>query len=112
MANHGDFQLGIYRRGLAGERESLPLTFAELEARGAGAMSTELLAYVAGGARNEHTQPANVAAFDQLGLVPRMLVPAASTASTAPTTVAARRTAASPPSSTCPRSSPSRARRR
>jgi isopentenyl diphosphate isomerase/L-lactate dehydrogenase-like FMN-dependent dehydrogenase len=77
VPNYGDHQLGIYLRGLAGERESLPLTFAELEARAAGAMSAELLAYVAGGAGNEHTQRANVAAFDEVGLVPRMLVPGA-----------------------------------
>ena len=50
IPNYGDHQLGIYLRGLAGERESLALTFADLEARAAGAMSTELLAYVAGGA--------------------------------------------------------------
>ena len=77
MTNFGDFQLGIYLRGLAGERESLPLTFAELEARAHGAMSAELVSYVAGGAGNEHTQRANVTAFDELGLVPRMLVPGA-----------------------------------
>jgi lactate 2-monooxygenase len=77
MANFSDFQLGIYLRGLAGDRESLPLTYAELEARVGGAMSTELVSYVAGGAGNEHTQRANVAAFDELGLIPRMLVPGA-----------------------------------
>jgi hypothetical protein len=35
------------------------------------------VSYVAGGAGNEHTQRANVVAFDELGLVPRMLVPGA-----------------------------------
>ena len=33
--------------------------------------------YVAGGAGDEHTQRANVAAFDRWGLVPRMLAGAA-----------------------------------
>jgi lactate 2-monooxygenase len=74
MANFGDFQLEIYFRGLAGIRESLPLTFAELEHRAQAAMSDELFAYVAGGAGNEHTQNLNVRAFDRWGLVPRMLV--------------------------------------
>ena len=55
MANHGDYQLEIYFRGLAGVRESLPMTFAELERRAHAAMSEEMVSYVAGGAGNEHT---------------------------------------------------------
>jgi lactate 2-monooxygenase len=74
MANFGDFQLEIYFRGLNGIRESLPLTFAELECRAQAATSDELFAYVAGGAGNEHTQEVNVRAFDRWGLMPRMLV--------------------------------------
>jgi lactate 2-monooxygenase len=74
MSNFGDYQLEIYFRGLAGVRESLPMTFAELERRAHAAMSEELFAYVAGGAGNEHTQNANVSAFDRWGLIPRMLV--------------------------------------
>jgi lactate 2-monooxygenase len=77
MANFGDYQLDIYFRGLKGIRESLPLTFAELERRAHAAIPEDLLAYVAGGAGNEHTQNANVQAFDRWGLVPRMLVGAA-----------------------------------
>jgi isopentenyl diphosphate isomerase/L-lactate dehydrogenase-like FMN-dependent dehydrogenase len=77
MTNLGDFQFGIYLRGLAGERESLPLKYAELEARAHRVLSADLVSYVAGGAGNEHTQRVNVTAFDDLGLVPRMLVPAA-----------------------------------
>jgi lactate 2-monooxygenase len=77
MPNFGDFQLDIYFRGLAGVRESLPMTFAELEPRAHESMSEELVSYVAGGAGNEHTQDANVRAFDRWGLVPRMLVGAA-----------------------------------
>lgn len=77
MANFGDFQFDIYFRGLGGAREELPFTFAELERRAHMAMSEEMVSYVAGGAGNEHTQDANVAAFNRWGLVPRMLVGAA-----------------------------------
>jgi lactate 2-monooxygenase len=77
MSNFGDYQLEIYFRGLAGVRENLPMKFAELERRALAAMSEELLSYVAGGAGDEHTQNANVSAFDRWGLVPRMLVGAA-----------------------------------
>jgi lactate 2-monooxygenase len=76
VANFGDFQFEIYLRGLAGVREHLPLTFAELERRAEMALGPELWSYVAGGAGNEYTQRANVAAFDRYGLIPRMLVPA------------------------------------
>ena len=74
MANFGDFQFEVYFRGLSGIREELPFTFAELERRAHMAMSESMVSYVAGGAGNEHTQVANVAAFDKWGLVPRMLV--------------------------------------
>ncbi len=77
MANFGDYQLEIYFRGLAGIRERLPVTFAELERRAHAALPEEIVSYVAGGAGNEHTQDANVSAFDRWGLVPRMLVGAA-----------------------------------
>jgi lactate 2-monooxygenase len=77
MTNFGDFQLEIYLRGLAGVRESLPLTYTELEARAHAALPADLLSYVAGGAGNEHTQRVNVTGFDRWGLIPRMLVPGA-----------------------------------
>ena len=74
--NFGDIQLEIYFRGLEGVRESLPLTFGELERRAQAALPEGILSYVAGGAGNEHTQRANVSGFDAYGLIPRMLVPA------------------------------------
>ena len=77
MTNFGDFQLEIYIDGLSGVRPALPIGYAALEARAAAALSPEILSYVAGGAGNEHTQRANVAAFDRLGLIPRMLAGAA-----------------------------------
>ena len=77
MANHGDWQFGIYLEGLTGGRPALPMDPATLEAAAEDAMSTEVWSYVAGGAGDEHTQRANVTAFQGWGLVPRMLAGAA-----------------------------------
>ena len=74
LAPYGDFQLDIYVAGLSGTVPSLPMSFAELESRAAHALPPSVLSYVAGGAGDEHTQRANVAAFGQWGLMPRMLV--------------------------------------
>jgi lactate 2-monooxygenase len=73
VGNYGDWQLGIYLNGLTGEAPALPMSYAELERRAEATMSTEIWSYVAGGAGNEHTQDANVAAFTRWGLMPRML---------------------------------------
>lgn len=73
MSNYGDYQVELYFQGLSGVRSDLPMTYSELEARAACALSPELLAYVAGSAGNEHTQRLNVDAFDRWGLMPRML---------------------------------------
>ncbi|HEX9040319.1 MAG TPA: lactate 2-monooxygenase [Trebonia sp.] len=73
-APYGDFQLEIYLAGLGGTVPSLPVSFADLEARAAHALPPSVLSYVAGGAGDERTQRANVAAFSQWGLMPRMLV--------------------------------------
>src|ERR1700721_509607 len=73
-APYGDLQLDIYLAGLSGTVPSLPMSFAELESRAAHALPPSVLSYVAGGAGDEHTQRANVAAFGQWGLMPRMLV--------------------------------------
>ena len=72
-APYGDFQREIYLAGLAGTVPSLPVSSAELESRAAHALPPSVLSYVAGGAGDEHTQRANVAAFRQWGLMPRML---------------------------------------
>jgi lactate 2-monooxygenase len=72
--SYGDFQLEIYLAGLGGNVPSLPMSFAELESRAAHALPPSVLSYVAGGAGDEHTQRANVAAFGRWGLMPRMLV--------------------------------------
>lgn len=73
----GDYQFEIYLQGLAGVVPSLPMTYTELEAKAAAALSPSVWSYVAGGAGDERTQRANVTAFDGWGLVPRMFVGAA-----------------------------------
>jgi lactate 2-monooxygenase len=70
----GDYQVEIYLQGLAGVVPSLPVAFAELEAKASGAMPPSVWSYVAGGAGDERTQRANVTAFDRWGLMPRMFV--------------------------------------
>jgi lactate 2-monooxygenase len=73
-AAFGDYQLEIYLDGLRGVLPAFPMAFAELEARAARALPPSMLSYVAGGAGSEHTQRANVSAFDRWGLIPRMFV--------------------------------------
>jgi lactate 2-monooxygenase len=68
----GDYQLEIYLQGLTGVVPTLPMAFAELEARAQAAMSPSVWSYVAGGAGDERTQRVNVSAFDHWGLIPRM----------------------------------------
>lgn len=70
----GDYQLEIYFQGLAGVMPSLPMTFAELEARAEKALPPSVWSYVVGGAGDERTQRANREAFDGWGLMPRMFV--------------------------------------
>jgi lactate 2-monooxygenase len=72
-----DYQLGIYFQGLSGVLPSLPMSFAELEAKAQAAMSPSIWSYVAGGAGDERTQRVNVSAFEHWGLMPRMFVGAA-----------------------------------
>jgi len=72
--SYGDFQNEIYAQGLVGVAPALPMAYADWEARAQQALPPSILSYVAGGAGDEHTQHANVAAFSQWGLMPRMLV--------------------------------------
>jgi lactate 2-monooxygenase len=69
-----NYQDEIYRRGMSGENPSLPITFADLEAKASAALPQSVWGYVAGGAGDEHTQRANCRAFERWGLMPRMLV--------------------------------------
>ncbi|MFE3193990.1 lactate 2-monooxygenase [Nocardia sp. NPDC059240] len=70
----GDFQNEIYFNGLRGVVPAYPVSYAELAERAKAAMPPSVYSYVAGGAGDERTQNANVAAFDQWGVVPRMFV--------------------------------------
>ncbi|MBS9534187.1 lactate 2-monooxygenase [Mycobacterium sp. M1] len=70
----GDYQFEIYLQGLAGVLPTLPMTYSELEAKAAAAMSPSVWSYVAGGAGDERTQRLNVEAFERWGLMPRMFV--------------------------------------
>jgi len=70
----GNYQLEIYFQGLNGVMPSLPMSFAELEARAEKAMPPAIWSYVSCGAGDERTQRANVTAFEHWGLIPRMLV--------------------------------------
>lgn len=70
---YGDYQGEIYAAGLRGVLPTLPMSFAELERRAAATLSPSMWSYVAGGAGDEFTQRANVAAFERWGLIPRTL---------------------------------------
>ncbi|MEU4669275.1 alpha-hydroxy-acid oxidizing protein [Amycolatopsis sp. NPDC023774] len=74
MTRYGDFQNEIYFAGLTGRVPTMPMVYAELEARAAQALPPSVLSYVAGGAGDEATQRGNVDAFARWGLVPRMFV--------------------------------------
>jgi lactate 2-monooxygenase len=74
---YGDYQLEIYFQGLSGVLPTLPMSFAELEAKAQAAMAPSIWSYVAGGSGDERTQRYNVTAFENWGLMPRMFVGAA-----------------------------------
>ncbi|MGW3569432.1 alpha-hydroxy-acid oxidizing protein [Streptomyces sp. NPDC000941] len=69
-----DYQNEIYYDGLRGVLPNLPMTSDELQPLAEAAMPPAVRSYVAGGAGNEYTQRANVTAFEQWGLIPRMMV--------------------------------------
>jgi lactate 2-monooxygenase len=71
---YSDYQLEIYFQGLSGVLPTLPMAFAELEAKAEAAMAPSMWSYVAGGAGDERTQRVNATAFEQWGLMPRMFV--------------------------------------
>ncbi|KOG13829.1 MULTISPECIES: alpha-hydroxy-acid oxidizing protein [Streptomyces] len=70
----GDYQNEIYFDGLSGVLPALPMALDELEAKALAALPPSVRSYVAGGAGDEHTQRANVRAFERWGLYPRMMV--------------------------------------
>ncbi|GAA1534004.1 alpha-hydroxy-acid oxidizing protein [Nocardioides humi] len=69
----GDYQIELYLGALGGVLPAHPFDYAELERNALAALPPELRTYVAGGAGDEATQRANVAAFERYALIPRML---------------------------------------
>jgi lactate 2-monooxygenase len=69
----GNFQNEIYLAGLAGERPALAITVAELEQAARERLTADAYGYVAGGAGSEATMAANLRAFAEWEIVPRML---------------------------------------
>ena len=74
MVDFGGYQYEIYFDGLRGVVPRFPMTYEGWEATAHAAMAPSVWSYVAGGAGDEHTQRANVAAFLRHALVPRMFV--------------------------------------
>lgn len=72
MSSFGDLQNEIYLAGLGGARPELPVTAAGLEDAARAQLSPEAFGYVAGSASTERTARANVAAFSEHRIVPRM----------------------------------------
>ena len=70
----GSYQEEIYLAGLSGVLPRFPMTFPEWQAAARATWPASVWSYVSGGAGQEHTQRANVAAFTRWGLVPRMFV--------------------------------------
>ncbi|MFF8732621.1 lactate 2-monooxygenase [Streptomyces sp. NPDC015171] len=68
-----DFQNEIYLSGLGGAVPDLPTDLHRLEELAAARLTPQAHGYVAGAAGAERTADANLAAFDQWRIVPRML---------------------------------------
>src|SRR3954470_7214939 len=70
----GDYYREIYAKGmLAGERPTLPMAWAELEAKARESLDDRAIAYIFGGAGSEDTMRANLDAFRRWRIVPRVL---------------------------------------
>jgi isopentenyl diphosphate isomerase/L-lactate dehydrogenase-like FMN-dependent dehydrogenase len=70
---YGDFQFEIYQDGTKGLLPRYPVDSESLERKAAEALPPWILSYVAAGCGDEHTQRANVAAFKNWGVIPRMM---------------------------------------
>ena len=71
---YANYQDELYAQGRRGDAPQYPIALADLEEKASHMMTPKTWGYVAGGAGNEQTQRANVAAFERWGLYPRMLV--------------------------------------
>jgi isopentenyl diphosphate isomerase/L-lactate dehydrogenase-like FMN-dependent dehydrogenase len=63
----------VYRAGVFGHHPLVPVAARKLQARARQALNARAYSYVAGGAGDEVTQRANLAAFDTWAVVPRVL---------------------------------------
>ena len=68
-----DRQLAIYIAGLQQQKPTLPVAYADMQAKAKTVMKPEAYAYVAGGAGSEDTMRANRDAFLRWRIVPRMM---------------------------------------
>ncbi len=66
-------QTSIYLRGLGGEKPKVPVQITKLQDAAQRKLSAVDFAYIAGGAGAERTLRANLAAFERVQLLPRML---------------------------------------
>ena len=73
MGDFADYYREIYLRGLGGETPSIPVAVAELERLAIEAMDPKAAGYVCACAGSEDTMRANLEAFRQRRIVPRML---------------------------------------
>jgi isopentenyl diphosphate isomerase/L-lactate dehydrogenase-like FMN-dependent dehydrogenase len=72
-SDFANYQNEIYFAGLGGQKPEFPVSFDDLQAAAREKLSPEAYGYVAGGAGTEDTMRANVEAFRNWRLVPRML---------------------------------------
>jgi len=74
MANHGDFQVGIYLDGMMnGTTPSITTNLARLEDQAREVLEPEAMGYIVPSAGDGATTRANREAFDRWRIVPRML---------------------------------------
>jgi lactate 2-monooxygenase len=72
--NFGDFQNGVYAEAVRGVNSRFPFDFASVERKAAQALPDWVYRYVSAASGNGRTQHANIDAFLQYGIVPRMMV--------------------------------------
>lgn len=72
--NYGDYQNEIYTAETAGRLPAYPVDFPSMERTAAEALPSFVYSYVAGGCGDGSAQRANVEAFSQYAITPRMLV--------------------------------------
>jgi lactate 2-monooxygenase len=72
--NFGDFQNGVYAEAVRGVNSRFPFDFASVERKASQALPDWVYRYVSAASGNGRTQRANIDAFSQYGIIPRMMV--------------------------------------